>query len=93
VNQQIFEEEYRDALRWRTFCLRFGRKDVMTDQQVVEYSKKMTESNGPMHHFTQLIEEGKRATRPAFLTGVIGAPGEPTKPSDHEKLQKLFAKL
>jgi hypothetical protein len=93
MNQELYRQELRDLKTWQRKCRRLNRPDVMSDEEIVARATLLASPGGLEAHYADLREQGRRNTRPAFLTGVTGAPGEPTKPSDHEKLQKLFAKL
>jgi len=91
--QGFYEDELRDLLRMQRFMKRFSWPNIMSDDEVMARAALLSTSDGTAAHYAKLREEGRRSTRPAFLTGIVGAPGEPTKQSEHNKLRKLFAKL
>jgi hypothetical protein len=91
MNQEIYESERVDLLRWRRFCVRFGRNDIMSPEEIDQRAALLA-SEGATNHFTQLIEEGKRATRPGFLKCVTDM-NQTKQTNDSEKLRKLFERL
>jgi len=92
MNQEIFESERVDLLRWRRFCVRFGRNDIMSPEEIDQRAALLA-SEGAANHYQQLIQEGRRSTRPAFLTGVTGAPGEPKPRTEQDKLRRLLERV
>jgi hypothetical protein len=94
MDQRLFQEELRDLKTWQRKCRRLNRvADLMSDKEIIERATLLASENGVAQWYDNLRAEAKRNSRPAFLTGIVGAPGEPTKQSEHDKLQKLFAKL
>jgi hypothetical protein len=78
MDQELYQLELRDLKTWQRKCRRLNRvADLMTEEQIIERATLLASENGIAQWYDNLRAEAKRNTRPVFLTGIVGAPGEP----------------
>jgi hypothetical protein len=91
MDQELFQLELRDLKTWQRKCRRLNRVvDLMSDAEIVARATLLASPDGIEQHYSQLREEGRRNTRPGFLTV---ASNQTEDQARRQRFEKLFRRL
>ncbi|HMD06306.1 MAG TPA: hypothetical protein VKH63_02150 [Candidatus Acidoferrum sp.] len=84
MDQELFQT-------WQRKCRRLNRvADLMSDEEITVRATLLVSPGGIEKHYSQLREEGRRNTRPGFLTIISNKTEDQAR---RQRLEKLFRRL
>jgi hypothetical protein len=90
MDQELFQLELRDLKTWQRKCRRLNRvADLMSDEEIIARATLLASPGGLEQHYENLREEGRRNTRPRFLTIISNTEDQARR----QRLEKLFRRL